>query len=85
MKIITAQLKEIPSVTTQFDETLFETNILTASVVVEELKRKMLAQLKSELHTKVSLLSMDTLLTCHCYTSSSSSFESGLTHFLRGQ
>ncbi len=61
MKIITAQLKEIPSVTTQFDETLFETNILTASVVVEELKRKMLAQLKSELHTKVSLLSMDDL------------------------
>lgn len=61
MKIITAQLKETPSVATQFDETMFETNILTASAVIEESKRKMLAELKSELHTKVSMLSMDDL------------------------
>ena len=61
MKIITAQFREVPSVACSVDETLFETNILTASSVIEESKRKMLQQFKNELHTKISLLTMEDL------------------------
>lgn len=60
MKVLKAKLREVPSCAVSVDLD-FNADWLRASAVVEELKRKIFAELKDKLHAKIATLSLEDL------------------------
>ncbi len=58
-KIITAKLKETPEVVSELDDIFKKHDWITGSAIIENAKRRMLAELKGKLHERIAVLSID--------------------------